>query len=41
MVGGDKIVDPANHSTSAQSVTAVTAGSILKIKHTGQSNAVR
>lgn len=41
MVSGDEIVDPTNHSTSAQSVTAITTGRILKIKHTGQSNAVR
>lgn len=41
MVSCDEIVDPADHGTGAQSVTAVTAGSILEIKHTGQSNAIR
>jgi hypothetical protein len=41
MVSGDKIVDPADHGAGTQPVTAVATGSILKIKHTGQGNAVR
>lgn len=41
VISVDKVVNPADHGTGAQTVAAVPAGGILEIQHSRQSDAIR